>query len=77
MPWLELRSRASFGVLIEKQRARVAVHGKALLDANGMRTQNWPIPSDVGVERHSSLRAGEHNELVGSRCSLELDELDL
>ena len=73
MPWLELRSRASFGVLIEKQRARVAVHGKALLDANGMRTQNWPIPSDVGVERHSGLRAREHNELVGSRCSLELD----
>ena len=55
MPWLELRSRASFGVLIEKQRARVAVHGKALFDANGMRTQNWPIPSDVGVERHSGF----------------------
>ena len=73
MPWLELRSRASFGVLIEKQRARVTVHGKALLDANGMRTQNWPIPSDVGVERHSGLRPREHNELVGSRCSLELD----
>ena len=47
MPWLELRSRASFGVLIEKQRARVAVHGKALLDADGMRRQNRPIPVDV------------------------------
>ena len=36
-----------FGVLIEKQRARVAVHGKALLDANGMRRQIRPIPADV------------------------------
>ena len=56
----------------EEQRARVAVHGKALLDACGMRTQNWPIPWDVGVERHSGLRRREHNDWC-SRGSLELD----
>ena len=47
MPWLELGSRASLGVLIPKQRARVAVHGQALADADGMRRQNRPIPADV------------------------------
>ena len=37
----------------EEQRARVPARGQSLTDACGMRTQNWPIPWDVGVERHN------------------------
>ena len=37
----------------EEQRARVSARGQSLADACGMRTQNWPIPWGVGVERHN------------------------
>ena len=47
----------------EEQRARVPARGQSLADACGMRTQNWPIPWDVGVERHN--RATTARTLMG------------
>ena len=62
-------------VLIEKQRARVAVHGQALLDADGMRRQNRPIPADVALR--DTVSRFEHHERILMQSSFHSTLEDL